>query len=69
MYTHASSLPGIIREMDADQLEAMASEILTDTKDRPVMNHEQIILAMIQSQFKQLTGSEMIIDLQPQLAS
>lgn len=69
MHTHTASLPGIIREMDADQLEAMASEILKEANNRPVMNHEQIILTMIQSQFKQLTGSELVIEMTPQLAS
>lgn len=67
MYT--ASLPAQIREMDADELEAKASEILSEAKDRAMMNHEQIALTIIQSQYKQVTGTELVIESQPQLAS
>lgn len=66
---YEASLPAKIREMEADELEALSAEIVSGAAHRPLMNHEQIALAMIQSQYKQLTGTELVIESLPQLAS
>ena len=59
------SINKIIREMDADELEAKAAEMLSG----PLTNAGLQILEKMQMLYKQLTGSEMIIETTPQLAS
>ena len=62
---HQVSLNKTIREMDADELEAKAVEMLS----APITNANLHILEKMQMLYKQLTGSEMIIETIPQLAS
>lgn len=59
------SLNKTIREMDADELEAKAAEMLS----APLTNADIQVLEKIKMLYRQLTGSEMIIETIPQLAS
>jgi hypothetical protein len=62
MKTNTTSLKSQIREMDADELQAKAEELLSIKQDRVLNGEEQEALWAIPLHYKQLTGQELIIE-------
>ena len=69
MIPNTTTIKSHIREMDADELQAKAQELLEIKDERKLNREEQEALWAIPIHYKQLTGQDMVIEMTPQLAS
>lgn len=69
MTQHHSSLRKQIREMDADELQAKAEELIHARQFRILTCEEQEALSSIPAHYKALSGEDLLLNIEPQLAS
>ena len=64
-----TTLSSKVREMDAEELEAEAARLVAKRNNVGLNDEEQEALWKINKVYHQLTGSQLIVNTQPQLAS